>query len=279
MGSGTVLILGGGIGGQVAAKAVRRRLPRDDRVVLVERSPRFSFAPSLLWVMSGARRPPQITAGLGRLRRAGVEVQEAEAVAIDLDRHQCATSAGMLAWDRLVVALGAELAPGLLPGFAEAAHNLYTLGGVVAARDALHAFRGGRIAILVSRLPYKCPAAPYEAAFLTDAVLRRRGVRGQSTIDIYTPEPFPMPTAGPEIGRALAGVLKVRTIGFHPELSVDRIEVGTRELILADGERVGYDLLLGVPPHQPPGLVQRSGLDPIVPCQADRGSPRRGSKF
>ncbi len=55
----TVLVLGGGTGGITTARALRRRLASTDRVVLVERSPIFQFAPSFLWVMSGSRRTGQ----------------------------------------------------------------------------------------------------------------------------------------------------------------------------------------------------------------------------
>ena len=49
----TVLILGGGVGGVVAATQLRKALPRQHRVVLVEREASFVFAPSLLWLMTG----------------------------------------------------------------------------------------------------------------------------------------------------------------------------------------------------------------------------------
>ena len=42
----TVLILGGGIGGSVAARRLRQMLPREHRVVLVERESAHVFAPS-----------------------------------------------------------------------------------------------------------------------------------------------------------------------------------------------------------------------------------------
>ncbi|HET6954004.1 MAG TPA: FAD/NAD(P)-binding oxidoreductase [Acidimicrobiales bacterium] len=109
-------------------------------------------------------------------------------------------------------------------------------------------------------LPYKCPAAPYETAFLAEALLRRRGVRDRVPMDIYTPEPYPMPTAGPVLGQALAAMLAERGITLHPEHSVERIDPAARELVLAGGERVGYDLLAGVPPHRAPEVLRASGL-------------------
>jgi sulfide:quinone oxidoreductase len=50
----TVLILGGGIGGIVSAMRLRRLLAPKYRVVLVEREADHVFAPSLLWLMTGA---------------------------------------------------------------------------------------------------------------------------------------------------------------------------------------------------------------------------------
>jgi len=256
----TVVVLGGGTGGLVAARRLRRRLDPADRVVVIDRSPTFHFAPSFLWVMTGARRPEQISADRRRLRRAGIEILHADALEIDPAGRRIKTTEAEVTFDRLVIALGAELAPDALDGFGDAAHNVYTLDGAKAAADALARFDGGRVAVVVSRLPYKCPAAPYETAFLAEALLRRRGVRDRTTIDIYTPEPLPMPTAGPVLGAALAGMLAERGITLHTETSVERIDPHARHLMLAGGEPAGYDLLLGIPPHRAPEVARTSGL-------------------
>ncbi len=255
----TVLVLGGGTGGLVAANHLARN-KGGARTVLVERDPVYRFAPSFLWVMSGARRPEQVTADLRRLTHRGVELVQAEVRAIDTTAGRVETSTGPVPYDRLVVALGAELAPDALPGFTEAAHSVYTLEGAVSAGRALEEFEGGRVVVVVSRLPYKCPAAPYETALLAEALLRKRGVRSGSTVEVYTPEPFPMPTAGPVLGEALQGILEQRRIGFHPEQSVERIEPEARELVLTSGERVAYDLMLGVPAHRAPAPARESSL-------------------
>jgi sulfide:quinone oxidoreductase len=55
IGGKTILVLGGGIGGIVAASLIRKRLSRAHRVVLVERESQQVFSPSLLWLMVGAR--------------------------------------------------------------------------------------------------------------------------------------------------------------------------------------------------------------------------------
>ena len=260
MTTNTVVVLGGGTGGITTARALRRRLAATDRVVLVERDPVFRFAPSFLWVMSGSRRASQISADIRGLRRRGIEVVEASVNGIDPQRQRVSTSAGELSYDRLVVALGAELAPEAIPGFDEGADDLYTLAGAESANRALAGLEQGRIAILVSRLPYKCPAAPYEAAFLAEALLRRRGVRPEVEIDVYTPEALPLPTAGEDLGRAIAAMLESRGIGFNPGRVIERVEGSERRLTFGEGERAGYDVLIGVPPHRAPSVLAESGL-------------------
>jgi sulfide:quinone oxidoreductase len=253
-----VVVLGGGTGGLVAARRLRRLLAPSDRVVMVDRSPTYRFAPSFLWVMNGSRRPDQITAERTALRKAGIEVVTAEVDDIDLGQRTVRAGDTVVAFDRLVIALGAELAPDTLPGFSESAHNVYTVDGALDAFGALSRFDGGRVAVVVSSLPYKCPAAPYETAFLAEAMLRHRGVHQHSTVDIFTPEAQPMPTAGPVLGEALKALLVQRGIGFHPTTTIDRID--ETDLVLADGRRQPYDLLLGVPAHRAPAAVANTAL-------------------
>jgi sulfide:quinone oxidoreductase len=170
------------------------------------------------------------------------------------------------------------LAPGLLPGFTEAAHDVYTLEGSAAAGQALREFDGGKLTVAVSSQPYKCPAAPYEAALLAETVLRRRGVRDRSSIDIYTPDPFPMATAGPVLGDALTAILNERGIGTHFGQAPTHIDAVGRELVFDGGKRVGFDLLFGVPPHVAPealaatGLVTTNGFVAVDPATLATGT-------
>ena len=254
-----VLVLGGGVGGVVAANELRRRLDPRDRVMVVEREARHLFQPSLAWLMVGRRRPQRISRPLGGLLTSGVELLAAEVRAIDPLRRSVDTSAGAMRFDALVVALGAELAPEAFEGFS-GAYNIFSVAGATACARALAGFRGGRLVVAITALPYKCPAAPYEAALLFDDELRRRGVRAASEIDLYTPEPQPMPVAGPALGGVVVRLLEARGIRFHPRSPIARVEPGSRELVLADGTRAGYDLLAGVPPHQGPAALRGSGL-------------------
>jgi len=253
-----VVVLGGGIGGIVAARMLRKRVPKDVRVVLVDRDETYVFAPSLLWLMTGDREPRQITRGRERLARKGIELVNGEAEGLDTARRTVRVDGRDIAYERLVIALGAQPAPELMPGLAEGAIDLYTTEGALAAGRALREFDGGRVVILVARLPYKCPAAPNEAAFLAESILRRRGVR--SEVALYTPEPYPMPTAGEALGKVLSRMLGERSIELHAQQVVEEVDAGNKQLVLQSGERTGYDLLLAIPPHRTAGIVRASGL-------------------
>ncbi|MFQ6013995.1 MAG: NAD(P)/FAD-dependent oxidoreductase [Anaerolineae bacterium] len=264
----TVLILGGGVGGIVTANALRQRLNLEHRVVVMDKRAEYVFTPSLLWVMIGWRRPGQITKDLRRLLRPGVEVLKAEVQEIDPQRAVVRADGDELAYDYLVVALGADLAPEAMPGFNEAAHTPFDLEGAASLWSALGGFEGGRVAILVSAVPYKCPAAPYETALLLDNHFRRRGMRDRVEMVVYTPEPAPMGVAGPAMGRAVVGMLEARGIGFNPELNLTRIDAAGKELVFenpstSSGQRrepAPFDFLVGVPPHRAPTVAREAGL-------------------
>lgn len=256
----TILILGGGVGGIVTANALRKRLGAEHRIIVVDKRAEYVFTPSLLWVMVGWRQPGQTTKDLRRLLRPGIEVVQAEVQVIDPDRNRVQAGDDELGYDYLVVALGADLVSEAMPGFGTIAHNFFDLEGAAGLWTALQGFSRGRVAVLVSSLPYKCPAAPYEAALLLDDALRQRGVRDRSEVHIFTPEPQPMPVAGPAMGEAVVGMLTAKGISFHPTLSLDHVDPIGQELVFKDGRREVFDLLAGVPPHRPPTVVKESPL-------------------
>ena len=55
----SIVILGGGVGGLVAANTLRRSLDRKHRIVLVDRAAQHVYTPSFLWMMLGWREPQE----------------------------------------------------------------------------------------------------------------------------------------------------------------------------------------------------------------------------
>src|SRR3989442_9676300 len=95
----TVLILGGGTGGLVAAHRLRRMLNREHRVVVVDRSPSYSFAPSYTWVMLGTRSGRRITRDLRSLATKGIEFVLGEVQGIDMAKKTVRVGDDEMAYD------------------------------------------------------------------------------------------------------------------------------------------------------------------------------------
>lgn len=256
----TILILGGGIGGHVAANVLRKHVAREHRIVLIDRKREFFFSPSLLWLMVGRRKPKQISRPLDLLSRKGVEVIQADITGIDPMARSVVVGDRTLAGDYLIISLGAELRLEAIPGFHQKAYIFYEPSGAERLWDALRGFSGGRVVLVVASMPYKCPAAPYEAAMLLSDYFRTRGLRGKVDLSIYTPEPLPMPVAGPALGHAVKQMLEKRGISFHPVMKIASVDARAKELIFENGQRTGYDFLIAIPPHHAPQVVKDSGL-------------------
>ena len=89
---------------------------------------------------------------------------------------------------------------------------------------------------------------------------RRRGVRADVTVDVYTPEPGPMAAAGPEVSKQVRQMVESKGIGYHPEHSVTQVDAGKRRITFANGASAEFDLLVYVPPHRAPQIVKDAGL-------------------
>lgn len=267
--SKTVLVLGAGVGGLTAAAELRRLLPAQDRIVLIDRSFTGSLGLSLLWVLRGWRTPEQVTVTPTSAALPGVSMATAEIDRIDeAEQTVHCHHAGPMRYDALVIALGAALDASTVPGLSEvlesgAAGEFYTLDGAADLHRRIGAMQLGRVMVLVAGVPFKCPAAPFEAAFLIADQLGAKYSSGVVRVDTFTPDPLPMPVAGPEVGNALVAMMGVKGIGFHGGKSATRIHPDTRTVEFGDGTTESFDLLAMVPPHcSPAAAVMSSGLAP-----------------
>lgn len=253
-----VVILGGGFGGISAALELSRGLPDEAEITLVERSPAFMMGLRNLWIVTGRGTRRDGERPIAALRAGGVDIRQGTVQAIDAPGRTVRTDGGVLPFDYLIVALGAEVRPDLVSGFSEAAYNLYSADDAERLGRRIRDFRSGRIAISIMGVPYKCPPAPYEAAMLLDDVFRRLGTRQNISIQTFTPQPMSLPVVGAANCAHVEGLLAAKGIGFAPNRKVARVDGSA--LVFEDGARVDADLLIGVPPHRPPAVVRESGL-------------------
>ena len=183
-----------------------------------------------------------------------------EIIVINVAEKTVRTKAYVLQYDYLIVAMGAELAPELIPGLAEGAYNLCNLESVMQLKHAVAAIAEGTVAIMISSTPFKCPPAPYEYAFLIDEILRKREVREKVKMVLATPEPQPMPIAGRLVGDSVKAMLAGKNIGYHPEHKPKNIDIVKKIVEFENGHKLHYDILAAMPPHRVPQVLRDAGL-------------------
>ena len=255
-----ILILGGGSGGLATAGRLKELLGDKIHITVLDKQKNFVLGFSLLRVMTGEKTEQEVTVTKDKVSQKGIKFVNTEVSEIDVKNGIVRTDQGEFGYDYLVIALGAELAPEKVPGF-ESAFHMYTLEDAKRLRDAISSFRGGSIRLVVSSTPFRCPPAPYEAAMLIDDYLRSKGLRDKTDIQIFTPEPLPMPIAGPEVGNQVVSMLNDKGIGFHSNIKVSTIDGISKEVVFEDGSREKYDLLIAIPPHTSPSVIRESSGD------------------
>jgi sulfide:quinone oxidoreductase len=254
-----IVIIGGGFGGAAAARAARALLGREHEVTLVDRSRRAYLCGSFPLLIVGEREADKVSRSLGSLARRGVRYLEAEVEGVDTASRTVATSAGKLEYDYLALAPGAVYDWEAVPG-ANTAYSFYNIETARRLRRKLASFRKGRVVIAVASVPYKCPPAPFETAMTLDWAFTRRGVRRDVEIHVFTPEPMPIPVAGPEAGKRLLGELEGRGVQVHTNAAIKEVAREGRQAAFSDGSALDAELVITVPVHRPSPLVRDAGL-------------------
>ncbi|MGH2403161.1 MAG: NAD(P)/FAD-dependent oxidoreductase, partial [bacterium] len=178
---------------------------------------------------------------------------------IDPAAKRVVVAGSELKYDYLIVALGAQYSSDEIEGLGQS-WTFYHLDGSEGLRERLETFTAGRIAIVVSSLPYRCPTALYEGAFLLDDLFRRRKRRGDIEMHIYTPETQPLSPAGAAVGGRIAELLAERGIGYTPGVKLTQVDQRARQVRFENGTAAGFDLLIATPIHHCPAVLRESGL-------------------
>jgi NADPH-dependent 2,4-dienoyl-CoA reductase/sulfur reductase-like enzyme len=66
-------------------------------------------------------------------------------------------------------------------------------------------------------------------------------------LSIYTVEPAPMATAGPQMGQFIIGELQKRDIAFYNQKRCKNVDSANRVINFEDGSTAHFDLLIAIP--------------------------------
>ena len=257
-----VLILGGGFGGVVAARALARTLRPEHRITLISDNRRFVFSPALVRLAFGECEISNISFDLREaMLSRRVQFVEGKVARIDPDRRTVQTIhssfEGDIKYDYLLFALGRRLATELAPGFFEYAHHLLTPESAIKFGEAIRQFRSGHI--VLGWCPESRLALPvYETAFALSRYFEEKGYERAIKLTILSPEALEATGIEGIPVAALQSALATREIEFVRQFAISKIEEGS--VVSDQGRRLEYDLLMLVPPYRGAGAAVGTSL-------------------
>jgi sulfide:quinone oxidoreductase len=261
-----VVILGGGVGGTLTANLVARKLKArigkgEAKVTVVDASGKHTYQPGYMYIAMGHQRPERLIRDERTLLDGNVDLVVDLVQKIDVEASRVELASGeALHYDQLVIATGSRIVPETMEHFDQEAHHFYTAAASAKLRKALDAFSGGKILIGIAGIPYKCPPAPLEVAFLIDSELRDRGLRDKTELQFLSPinRAFTIES----VSEMATPIFEEKGIDLQLLAGIDSIEAERKVVITDAMEEYSYDLLICIPPHKGAQVVTDSGLAP-----------------
>lgn len=259
---GHVVVVGGGYGGNTAAKYLRLWSEGKIAVTLVEPNPMFISCPMSNLVIGGSRRLEEISVGYDGLRKMGVRVVQASVTAIDADKRKVRLDTGEeIGYDRCVVSPGIGFMNEQIAGLDKAgdvAPHAWKAGAqTVLLRKQLEAMPdGGVVAIAMPKAPYRCPPGPYERLCQIGHYLK-----------VNKPKSKVILLDGNDDVQSKKGLftkvwkdMYAGTVEYRNNNLVTEIDVANRTLVTELGDRIKADVLNVIPPQRAGDIAKSAGL-------------------
>jgi len=245
------------------------------KITLIDQKDWFSVGFVKLWIMSGKRKlhDERSTRWLKELEKIDVHFHKEHITKIDSKAKTVETNSTTHHYDYLVLALGADVSPQLVPGLnleTNEIYDAYDWNQVEKLHTRINEFKGGKIAIVICAAPYKCSPAPFEMAFLLDQMLKDTNARSNTKISFYVPFPMLFPLGGKDVSNKLEENFKSRNIEVFYQTPVDGFE--KNKVNFKNGTSETFDLVISVPTHSVPKVLVDSGFAKsggYVPVQRD----------
>ncbi|HET8567650.1 MAG TPA: FAD/NAD(P)-binding oxidoreductase [Candidatus Limnocylindria bacterium] len=253
-----VVVLGGGVGGTLAANLISKELGKEAAVTVVDGTGMHVYQPGFLYVALDQADALWLARDERTLLRKQVELVVDQATKVDpVGQTVTLARGGRLPYDFLVLATGSRLDRDAVPGYGDT-HDFYSVEGALRLREELRRFDGGRILLGVAGIPYKCPPAPVEFVLMVEEHLRKRGVRERSSVTLLSPlnRAFTIESAS----KLVQPIFERRGIGLSTFFNVESVDTAARTVSSIEGETAEYDLLILVPPHRGAAVISDSGL-------------------
>ena len=191
-----IVILGGGLGGVMAAYEIRKKVRTADQVTVINETAFFQFVPSNPWILVGWRDRKDILIDLTKpMKKRHIGLVVGKAIKVEPEEKQVRLENGeVVAYDYLVIATGPELAFDAIEGFGPAnglTQSVCHVDHAVTANKAFETFCANPGPVVVGAVQgASCFGPAYETAMIIETELRKRKIRDKVPITFVTPEPY-----------------------------------------------------------------------------------------
>lgn len=276
-GQARLVVVGGGFGGASAARFARMTYPWLE-VTLIEPKTRFVTCPYGNLVLAGTRRLEQISHGYDGLRARGINVVHDWVAGIDPAARSLRLQGGAnVAYDRLILSPGIALRWDGLPGYDEAAAEIFPHAWVpgegaqtALLRRQIEALpEGGVVGLAIPDNPFRCPPGPYERISMIAAHLKRHNPRAK-ILAFDAKNAFSKQGLFQDAWAELYPGM-IEWVPANQDGRITRVDPGAREFESEFGTRHKLDVGNVIPPQSAAriaieaGLANASGWVPVDP--------------
>jgi sulfide:quinone oxidoreductase len=262
-----ILILGAGAGGTIVANMLRKELSEAEwSITIIDRDERHFYQPGYLFIPFGVYSEQDVIKPKKEFIPRGVDFVLDEVVKVDPEQRQVETKLGKYDYDWLIIATGCDIYPseidGMEDGWQTDIFDFYTFEGAKELKNKLKYFDSGKVVLNIAEIPYKCPIAPLEFVFMADWFFTVNGVRDKVEIELVTPldNVFTKPVAA----KILAQVAVQKNINVTPYFDLAQVNVKEKTIESHKGDKIGYDLLVAIPPNMgDKALIDSQVSDPV----------------
>jgi len=270
-----IVILGSGAGGTMVAANLRKELDDGEwQITLIDKDEQHHFQSGYLFIPFGIYSKDDVLKPKRDFVPKGVDFVVDNVIKVDTEQRRLETEKGdSYDYDWLVISTGCRIVPeeveGMMDGWREDVFDFYTLDGAVALSKKLKYFDSGKVVLNIAEFPFKCPIAPMEFVFMADWFFQVNGVRDKVEIELVTPidNIFTKPVAA----KALRAFADKKNIKVTPYFDLAKVNANEKTIESHKGDKVGYDLLVAIPPNFGAQAITDSGMgDPMGYMQVDQ---------
>jgi len=196
----TILVLGGGFAGMTALHNFKKTIGHKATIILIDPRVTSLNKPSLPEVAIDGKPVEHVRFLLSEaVKHLGYDlIQDAVTLIKPKEKEVILEKGGSLSYDYLLITIGVKKDFAAIPGFFEYGYSMCDDVQAPRLYRALQEFKGGNIVIGSSPfvtgnrvdapdLDVPCEGPIGEMMFMIDAYLTKKGLRSQSTINVFSP--------------------------------------------------------------------------------------------